>query len=315
MAKRRALLIGVNEYDKHPDIQLKKSHQDVASLKSVLADSYIGAFDEIEALESPDSSEAADKIATLFDETNEGDLALFYFSGHGFRENKIGPLFLGMRNTRQSSKITGIQAKNIRELIDQPRVTRALIILDCCFSGEFMGDRKGGGQGVLVDEVWEAGGQGRVVLTATTAMLPAREGPPEIPESVFTHHLVQGLKRGADVDGLTVTAAQLYAYVKKAMQRGNAEHTPALWVSRQVGEPLVVARNPMHAGVEEIVRALRSCDDDVVYTERELRERVCRVVPVERFEVAFVWLKKQGEIHQVGNHVAFTKRGRSKYGT
>ena len=83
---------------------------------------------------------------------------------------------------------------------DEPRkrrrAKRIVLIFDCCYSGVFDVGTKSATTLNLKQFESADGGQGRVVLTASTAVQSAFDAEGEIPESLFTHFLAEGLETG-----------------------------------------------------------------------------------------------------------------------
>ena len=69
------------------------------------------------------------QIEELF--SNEADVALFYFSGHGTINNLGG--YLVTQDAERYSE--GVSMVNILEIANKAKVREAVIILDCCHSG------------------------------------------------------------------------------------------------------------------------------------------------------------------------------------
>ncbi|MCK4449625.1 MAG: formylglycine-generating enzyme family protein, partial [Anaerolineae bacterium] len=117
----------------------------------------------------------------------------------------------------------------------------------CCYSGAFAkGMIAKAGAGINAKEHFK--GRGRVVLTASDAIQYAFEGDEVIGEgshSVFTRHLIQGLKTGeADMDDNGwVSLDELYDYVYDRVTGEAPQQTPGKWVFDLRGE-ILIARNP-----------------------------------------------------------------------
>ena len=125
---------------------------------------------------------------------------------------------------------------------------------------------------------FEGTGSGRVVLTATTSTQYAWEGDQLIGQadnSVFTHHLIQGLRTGeadADADG-RITLDELYNYVYEQVVDKTPLQTPGKWSYRQQGE-IVIARNPRPVVKPvELPVDLQQTIDDVFLGARGCRTR------------------------------------------
>lgn len=98
-----ALLIGISEYE--PGLNpLPGSVKDVNAMQHVLAHPEIGDFAEadITVLKNPQRQEMEDAIYRLFSDRKKEDLLLFYFSGHGIKDES-GKLYLATRTTRKEN--------------------------------------------------------------------------------------------------------------------------------------------------------------------------------------------------------------------
>ena len=118
------------------------------------------------------------------------DLLLFYYSGHGFRDD-YGELYLAVKNTeKESFSATGLDAAFVRAQLDRSSSQRKVVLLDCCHSGAFADETKSVlGSSVGTEEVFKGRGYGRVILTASNAVEFAWEGDELLGEaeaSVFT---------------------------------------------------------------------------------------------------------------------------------
>jgi len=89
-----ALLIGVSEYESGLN-PLPAAVKDVEAMRRVLANSEMGGFAEaaIRVLENPQRQEMEERIYELFSHREKDDLLLFYFSGHGIKDES-GRLYL-----------------------------------------------------------------------------------------------------------------------------------------------------------------------------------------------------------------------------
>lgn len=134
-----ALLIGVSEYK--PDLNpLPSAVKDVEAIQRVLANPEMGGFAEadITVLKNPQRQNIEDAIFNLFDNRQKDDLLLFYFSGHGIKDDR-GKLYLSTCITKkQNGKLvtpSAVAASVLHDYINDSRSQRQVIILDCCFSG------------------------------------------------------------------------------------------------------------------------------------------------------------------------------------
>jgi Caspase domain len=247
MSRKFALIIGNSEYEDTKLARLVTPGADVSALAKVLRAPEIGGFDEVTLLVDQMESVVRRAIARFFAQKGRDDLLLLYFSGHGVLDDQ-GQLYLAMKDTEHDLlSATGIPAALITREMDNSLPRRQVLILDCCHSGAFARGAKGTpGASVGTAAAFEGNGYGRVVLTATDSTQYAWEGNEIIGQaenSVFTHHLVQGLQTGeADADG-QITLDELYNYVYERMVNATRRQTPGKWSYRQQGE-IALAKNP-----------------------------------------------------------------------
>jgi tetratricopeptide (TPR) repeat protein len=248
MGRKLALLIGNSRYDDPGLARLETADVDVREIADVLRAREIGEFDEV--IELPDQGLAVVRraIAQFFRQGKRDDLLVFYFSGHGVKDEN-GHLYLAVKDTELPLLAgTSIEAPYITAQMDGSNSRRQVLILDCCHSGAFaLGAKGGGAQSVGIGPAFEGRGYGHVVLTATDSTQYAWEGDQIIGESdksVFTHYLLQGLKTGeADGNGDgVITIDELYEYVFDHVVRETPKQTPGKWSYKQQGD-IVIAQN------------------------------------------------------------------------
>ncbi|MEZ4869691.1 MAG: caspase family protein [Caldilineaceae bacterium] len=248
MTHKFALLICNNEYSDETLTRLIAPNEDANALASVLKDSQIGKFDNVDVVSNKSSQLILEAIADFYAQKNRDDLLLLYFTGHGVLDTG-GHLYLAASNTKRNIlRATGVPARFITEEMDNCRSRRQLLILDCCHSGAFSRGSKGTiGQAIGTASLFQGNGYGRVVLTATDATQYAWEDDSitgEGKRSIFTEYIVNGLQTGkADLNGDgTITVDELYDYVYEkivSLARENRQ-TPGKWSYKQEGDLILV---------------------------------------------------------------------------
>jgi tetratricopeptide (TPR) repeat protein len=202
--QRYAIVIGANP-GWSSDRPLRYAEHDAERVRDVLVT--LGGFapDRVALLRDPDTAEVR---ATLRDVArtakNSGDdtLVFFYYSGHADDER------LHLRGEPLSHKELHATLRGLSATIK-------LAVIDACKSGAVT--RKGAAR---VDEfaltVDNPKLSGMVILTSSGADELSQESR-ALAGSVFTHHLVSGLRGAADADGdqqVTVTEAYHHAYTR-----------------------------------------------------------------------------------------------------
>ena len=240
MSGKYALVIGNTEYADTGLAQLTSPGKDAEDFGRVLKDPRICAFDDVKVLLNQPEHIVRRAIEVYFDQRKPDDLIVFYFSGHGIRD-ELGALYLAVKNTvRSRLRSTAVKSDYIREIMEQSRSQRQVLILDCCNSGAFaQGTKAAMGASMGTAVAFEAG-YGRIILTASDATQFAWEGDKIIGDtnnSLFTHFLVDGLEGKADIDGDgCITVDELYDYAYDKVKLATPKQTPSKFATKQQGE-------------------------------------------------------------------------------
>lgn len=229
MSRRVALIIATYDYDDAGLRGLIAPAHDAEALAEVLRDPLIGGFD-VTALINEPHYRVGDAVGEFYSGARRDDLTLLYFSGHGLKDEG-GKLYLATTNTRPLSPLfTSLPADQLDYAMTNSPSRRQVLILDCCYSGAFPSGAiaKSGDD---VHAVERLGGRGRTVLTASDATQYAFEGGVirgTAQQSVFTRHLVAGLRDGSadlDHDG-DITIDELYSYVHDKVVEERPQQRP-----------------------------------------------------------------------------------------
>jgi len=258
MARRSALLVacgGSSKDDLWP--LLRSPSNDALQLAEVLKDPGIGDFDDVETLIDADDAEVRRMIARFVSGRKHKDTVLFYFSGHGTKDER-GLLHFIMRNTEKDLlSATSIPAYFLNSEMTRCNSGKRILILDCCFSGAFSSDRLGAksddSDKVMLGVQLDVGGYGWFLMTASDSLQNAFEGhvlDEQMGNSVFTHFILTGLRTGEadrDEDGV-ISVGELYEYVYEQMAETelSQRQTPSLFGDGVKGR-VFIARNPKAA--------------------------------------------------------------------
>ncbi|QFS45445.1 tetratricopeptide repeat protein [Nostoc sphaeroides CCNUC1] len=244
-----ALLIGVSEYE--PGLNpLPASVKDMQAIAKVLQHPEMGDFAEadIQKLENPDPQKMQEAIETLFSDRRKDDLVVLYFSGHGIKDES-GKLHLATRLTRKNPqgrliKSTTVPASFVHNIMSDSHCKRQVVILDCCFSGAFAEGWSAKDDGSL-DIRAELGGEGRVVLTSSTATEYSFQQQ-EANLSIYTRYLIEGIETGAadlDSDG-AVSVDELHEYAKRKVQKAAPAMQPEIYAVKE-GFKILLSKAPI----------------------------------------------------------------------
>jgi hypothetical protein len=135
--------------------------------------------------------------------SDQADVALFHFSGHGTVNDLDG--YLVTQDATQYDD--GVSMSEVLRLANESKASEVVILLDCCFSGTL-------GNPPAVDNKKALLREGVSILTAARGDQPSVEAAGG---GLFTSLLVDALDGGAaDVLG-AVSAPAVYAYVEAAL--------------------------------------------------------------------------------------------------
>ncbi|MGR6924318.1 caspase, EACC1-associated type [[Actinomadura] parvosata] len=243
MGRRLALLIATYEYHDPGLQQLTAPAHDAEGLADVLRDPDIAGF-EVTTLINQPHYRVGEAIGAFYRDQRRDDLTLLYFTGHGLKDDD-GQLYLAMINTRRDNLLfTGLASEQIDRAMETGHSRQKVLVLDCCYSGAFPAGRAKADTTVHALERFQ--GMGRTVLTASDATQYSFEGSQvhgQAAQSVFTRHLVAGLRDGsADLDGDgDITLDELYSYVHERVVAEMPQQRPKKQAN--VEGHTVIARN------------------------------------------------------------------------
>lgn len=227
--KKKALIIGVSDYDSDKLHQLPFCRNDGEAMNEILGTLGFDIPKEC-FLVGKVGGEAMKKTVIKFlrKDADVDDLLLLYFSGHGVPDGH-GRTFLSSSDMDPDvPEENGLGFRDLQDIIERSDAQRIVTILDCCFSGA-MGI--GGDDGIMSDEEAIAK-QGRAAIENTfeegdgkcvlASSLGAQQSfkKDDADFSVFTFFLLDGLKGGngesVDIKG-NVTPYSLGRYLYRKM--------------------------------------------------------------------------------------------------
>ena len=287
---RQALVVAVDEYADEGLGRLRAPADDAEALGEVLGDPRIGDFD-VRVLRNETAQGIRLAVEDFFADRGPNDLLLLHFSCHGLK-NAAGQLFLAASDSRPDRLAsTAVAADFVNQQMADSRAQRIALFLDCCYGGAFpRGMVVRAGSDVAVGDAFaaqsEAGGRGRVVVTASSSVEYAFEGRQlsgagQLVPSVFTGSVVEGLASGeADRDGDGwVGLNELFGYVAERVRRATPHQTPHLWAFGSEGDLLLAHSRRRRVVAGELPRELLEAVDSSLPATRlggaiELRDRL-----------------------------------------
>jgi hypothetical protein len=244
MAEKFALLVATDIYQDQGLRKLQAPSQDADDFARVLSDSRIGDF-QTTVLKNEPSHIVGREVGKFYRDRSRDDLALFYFTGHGLKDDN-GRLYLATVDTdRNNMEWTSIPASKINDSVDESTSRQKLVVLDCCYSGAYLaGSSPKGDPKMHTLEKFK--GRDRVVLTASDSASYSFEGDSLTGQGImsqFTRYLVEGLNTGnADLnnDG-KITHDELFNYVSEKVRNQKPPQRPRM--NADVESEIVIAQN------------------------------------------------------------------------
>lgn len=222
--KKHALLIGNGQFDVDSGFKpLEYPRYDLMGLESVLESCY----DTVTPALDEKRSKVVYELHALMERSKRDDLLLIYYSGHGLKVERSQQLYLAMRHSQSNDlQGTALAFHHIQEILRDNYRRRAVVILDCCYSGAAtVGNYRGDAVESAFDENLQLS-KGLCLLTASSGSQVAQELH-HYKRGIFTHYLIEGIKKGkAANDQGVVTAHALYNYAHKQMKANHYLQSP-----------------------------------------------------------------------------------------
>jgi len=205
MQTKKALVVGIDYYKKCPP--LRGCVNDAVSVNKILARNEDNSLNfTIQALCARDACSAItkknlkDAVTELF--KGDTDIALFYFSGHGYVENDIGYLITSEVETGDD----GFSMDELLKIVNESKVKNKVIVLDCCHAG-MAGTLAAVSNKSILSE-------GSTFLAASTKDESAKE---KGGHGIFTALFVDALGGAAANLVGDITPGSIYAHIDQAL--------------------------------------------------------------------------------------------------
>ncbi len=234
--RRRALLIGNENYEDGRFAPLPSVRADIWQLQQILEHRSIGAFLPVRSVADLTADDMRHEINEFLDDCGDDELALLYVSGHGTRLVQAGGEFHFIAKDTDFGHIseTAVSAGFVNELLELCAAPQKVVMIDCCRSGGFaVGLRTSDGPRAGIAKSGEEAlltSRGVYVLSSSRpgqdSYAPVRGC--DVAPSVFTGQVVEALRTGkAGRDGSgEVSVVDLFHYVNRRMRADGAGQIP-----------------------------------------------------------------------------------------
>ena len=225
----RALIVGINQYQTLPPLSYAVS--DTQAIRDVLVDELDFPEDSVVCLYDREATKTAIMSAYLClaaDDVGLDERIIIFFAGHGHTltgvRGEVG--YLVPVDANPSDLSTLIKWDELTGNSELIRAKHMLFIMDACYGGLALTRSLSAGSTRFLKDMLLR--YSRQVLTAGKAdEVVADSGGPLPNHSVFTGHLIQGLRGGAAGENGVLTANGLMSYVySKVATDKNSHQTP-----------------------------------------------------------------------------------------
>jgi hypothetical protein len=317
-ATKRAVVIGINDYKDEKIEDLSGAVNDATEMRDLLRDN--GGFiieKEHSLLDSNATGEnIRAAISDLLWKTEQCDIALFYFSGHGGLDHFEQGYLLPHDVDSTAPFVKGIRIPELKELFLRSVLKKVgILILDCCYSGIATQVEKSSGANTdhikfredlrLNSTATESTGSGRFIWASVDSDKKAREleqahafGGEKHPHGVFTFNLIEGLKAGPKDEFGRVNLHELVKYVDRV---SNPEHKPHFSASSMSGIHDII----ITIAAEEYQKRLREKISEIkkLISTRKALEAVAAIEKLTRLEKSGVSCSEISDCYESLNNL------------
>ncbi len=202
--RRAAVVVGINKYnDPRVRPELKGAENDAREVFARLQRFGDFELDRTKHLLIGEQAKCEDirrAISDLFWKKDPCDIAVFYFSGHGFLDDYGNGYIAPWDHEYDDPLVCGIRMQELREyFLANNNKTEALLILDCCHSGVTAEPQKGGGGATdLSGRFYESLTSNQQAIMGSGKFILASSGADEKSREMKAAHQIQILDRTLD---------------------------------------------------------------------------------------------------------------------
>lgn len=276
-----ALVVGISTYRNHKIPRLKLSDKDARDFAEFLktqAQLFRGIDVHLLVNEEATEREVRKYLDYKLARATKDDTVMLFFSGHGATDPRLPGDFLFVPYDADpeflaSTAVNMTQSRFLKRLVAK----RVILFVDACHAGGFF---DAGTKNIqppmeaLLQQIRES--EGKVILASSRDDEVSIEKP-DLPNSIFTHYLLKGLKgEAADRDGI-VALKNLYDYV----HRRTVQETGGIQHPRLIGDlegPFPLALTGAHAASLPAPMPAKATQPAVSPAFSDLRQKAERLV-------------------------------------
>jgi tetratricopeptide (TPR) repeat protein len=247
-----ALIVGISNF-KDSSINLHYCAKDAKDFYDFLVTEKNFAPDHVQLL--TDSTATRANILSLLGNkwlprvAEPDDLVVIYFSSHGSPSSlDVGGVnYLVAHDTDVNDLyVTGIAMQDLSRIIkERVHCDRVMVLLDACHSGNAAPSAKGLGRAANVNVESIVQGTGQLVLSSSSPEQRSWESK-RYQGSVFTKHLIEGLRKNGKMTRLGDAFTYLNEEVQREVMRDRGVLQNPVMKSKWEGDELIIGVPPAH---------------------------------------------------------------------
>ncbi len=245
-----AVIVGISHF-KEPGHDLKYAAKDAKDFKDFLVKEKNFAPDHVQLL-TDQAATRANILSLLGNKwlprvAEPDDLVVIYFSGHGSPSSlDVGGVnyLIAYDTDIDDLYSTGIAMQDLSRIIkERVHCNRVMLLLDACHSGVAAPSSKGLARNANVNVDAIVQGTGQLVLSSSSPDQRSWEST-RYEGSVFTRHLIQGLRKQGQLTKLGDAFGYLKDEVQREVLRDRGELQNPVMKSKWQGEDLIIGVEP-----------------------------------------------------------------------
>ena len=257
----RAVVVGVSKYQNERIPSLLFAHADAAAFAAYLQSPAGGALPDPQVKllvnEQATQGNMAAALTWLLEESEEGDLAIIYFSGHGDMENQtiMNYGFLLTYDAPVSTYMAGgafpiNYLQSIVQTLSSRKNTRVILVADACHAGQLAGSAMGGIQATAKALAAPFADEAKL-LSCQSHEFSIEGSEWGGGHGVFTYYLLDGLSGLADANGdLTVSLLEIERFLEDQVPAATAHKQMPQVFSNNKGMALAKVDPPTLAALK-----------------------------------------------------------------
>ena len=188
-SKALVLIITVSQFDDHSINPLPSTEKDGKMIRDLF--SSLGY--DVKWIENPIFTRMKTAINEFIDRKGY-DMKIFYYSGHGYRDDEGGYYLIPKDTDSRYIEDTAYKFNEAIEKMERDEGTRYVIIVDACYSGIMRGEKPLNEVVIGVEDIEEEVEKIGVMYLSSEEYEKSKEG-------IFTEVMVEGMEGEGDKDG------------------------------------------------------------------------------------------------------------------